>query len=48
MHKTQTLDPQMYPWNSGTQDITADASSSTSIEKLKMDYNGMWSVIMRY
>ena len=50
MYKTQTLDPQMYPWNSSAQGTTADASSGTSIEnlKIKLDYNGMGSVIMKY
>ena len=50
MHKTQTLDPQMYPWNSGAQGTTADASSDISIEnlKIKIDYNWMGSVIMIY
>ena len=37
---------QMYLCNSGTQGITADAPSGTSIEKVEMDYNGMRSVIM--
>ena len=39
---------QMYLWNSSTQGITTDAPSSTLIEKVEMDNNGMRSVIMRY
>ena len=38
----------MYLWISGTQDITADTPSCTSIKEMEMDYDGVWSVIMQY
>ena len=44
-HKTWTLNTQMYPWNSGAQGTTADATENV---KIKMDYDGMRSVIMIY
>ena len=48
VHMILTLNPQMYLWNSGTQGITADTPSGTSIKEMRMDYDGEWSLIMIY
>ena len=37
VQKTQAFNPQMYPWNSGAQEITTDVPSSILIEKVEMD-----------